>query len=697
MHIPKYSDYSLSSEPMPEELANDEKVYFHDNNMETRFDNPWGVTGIPIPIIKPELFKEKVELFMGNFVPSALGLKRPSLPVVPNPLEAFASLPAGMRAMWLGHATVLINMGGVSILTDPVFGKLGGVIKRQVRAPLTVDDIPELDIVLITHGHMDHLCKQSLEEIAKRFGEHTLFLVPKGTASVMPRECREVVEMDWWRAVEFKYLRFTLLPAQHWYSRSTTGNDTNKALWGSWMIEGAKRIFYSGDSGYFSGFSLFGKIFKYVDLAILPLGAYEPRKMVKDSHMSPDDAVQTFIDLNARHFFAMHWGTFNLGSEGLDGGVRELYSIINNLKLPKEKFHVLPHGGSIGFDGNDFDGINVVEAYDYEGMVSNKLNIPKTIFDNIPMEDVRTASNVLRPFEAEEGETIIEEGEKGYEMLYILEGNVEVARNGSVLGDCGKGEIVGEIAMFTKRPRNATVTAKEHCKFLIFGPSEFSVLREAGNPVIWNLERTIIPSMAKRLGETLNSIYQELYDDLNNNVKPRKSIIDKLMKILPGHKTSAPTSKTSSKLRDDESHITVLKATGIFEGEDAQTLERLAGFMSIKHFNQGSPVFEQGDKRDSAFFIAEGEVSILIPQKNAGGKIEENKVGGIGPGNAIGLHSLVEGGSTRTSYIAEQPTTALKLDKEIWAQLYERQDRVGSAMRIAVIYAFCNRFKHSGF
>lgn len=694
MHIPKYSNYSVSSEPMPETLTEDEKVFFHDNNSsDTKFNNPWGVSGLPVSMMKPSFFKIRVEQAMGHFMPIALGHKRPYLPVPPNPLEEFNNLPTGMRAMWFGHGTVLINMGGVNILTDPVFSTIGGVLKRQVRMPMSLDEIPDIDVVLISHGHADHLCKPSLEAIAKRFGEKTLYLVPKGAAIIMPRACREVVELDWWRTVEFNYIRFTLVPAQHWYMRNATGNDTNKVLWGSWVIEGSKRIFFTGDTGYFKGFSLFKKVFKYFDLAILPMGSYEPREVNKDCHMNPDDSVQAFLDMNARHFLPMHWGTYHLGTEAMDGGIRSLASIIKERNLSKEQFHVVPHGGSIGFDSNDFEGKNAVEAYDFEGLISKGLNIPETIFANIPMEDVRTASIVLRPFEAEEGENIIEEGEKGYEMLYILKGNVEVTRNGSVIGVCGKGDIVGEIALFTKRPRNATVKAREHCEFLIIGPGEFSVLREAGNPVVWNLERTIIPGIAKRLGETLNSIYRELYDDSNSDVKQRKSIISKFKNMLSGN-------KKNSQLQENASHSEVLKATDLFDSEDEQLLETLGRLMSQQHFKQGSSLFKQGDKRDSAFFIAEGEVSIVIPQRDSKGKIGENKVGGIGPGNAIGLHSLVEErgeGSRKTTYIAEQPTTALKLDKDTWIQLYSRQDRVGSAMRVAVIHAFCNRFKHSGF
>lgn len=181
---------------------------------------------------------------MGHFIPSVLH-KWPLLPVATHALEEFRKLLPGMRAMWIGLTTVLIEMDGVHIMTDHLFGTIGGVHRRQVRMPVSIDDLPELNVVLISHGHADHLCKNGLETIAGRFGERTLYLVPKGAAKIMSRSCREVVEVDWWRTIEHNGVRFTFLPAQHWFARNPAANDTNKCLWGSWMIEGTRRVYFA--------------------------------------------------------------------------------------------------------------------------------------------------------------------------------------------------------------------------------------------------------------------------------------------------------------------------------------------------------------------------------------------------------------------------------------------------------------------
>jgi L-ascorbate metabolism protein UlaG (beta-lactamase superfamily) len=157
-----------------------------------------------------------------------------------------------------------------------------------------------------------------------------------------------VLELDWWEQVALGPLRVTLAPAQHWHQR--TPLDTNKRLWGSFVIEGSRRLFFCSDSGYFKGFSVIGRVFDGFDLAMLPLGSFEPRWLMAPQHLNPNESVQAMDDLGARHFLAIHWGTFDLADEPIGHGVHLLDEIIAQRDLDPERFHVLDHGGSLGFD-----------------------------------------------------------------------------------------------------------------------------------------------------------------------------------------------------------------------------------------------------------------------------------------------------------------------------------------------------------
>jgi L-ascorbate metabolism protein UlaG (beta-lactamase superfamily) len=211
----------------------------------------------------------------------------------------------GARLVWLGHASWLVQLAGVSLLIDPVLGEsIVGFTKRNGRAPLAAAQLPHIDAQLVSHNHYDHLDLPSLRAVGAP--------VVAGLGKELP-----VTELGWWDAVEICAVRVTYVPSQHWSRRSLS--DANRALWGGFVIAGGGvTIYHSGDTAYFDGFAEIGRRFPRLDAALLPIGAYDPRWFMAKQHMNPEDALQAFQDLGARMMVAMHWGTFKLTDEPLD-------------------------------------------------------------------------------------------------------------------------------------------------------------------------------------------------------------------------------------------------------------------------------------------------------------------------------------------------------------------------------------------
>ncbi|MEP6390768.1 MAG: MBL fold metallo-hydrolase [Halioglobus sp.] len=223
---------------------------------------------------------------------------------------------------WIGHATLLMQMEHVTFLTDPIWSNRPSPVpvmgpSRFVAPGLAIDDLPPIDFVLISHNHYDHLDLPTLITLAKRSPD-TTFFVPLGNADLLRKKGIEnVKELDWGQAATYEGATIHCLPSQHWSKRSLT--DDHKALWSSWAVTGQQRRFYfSGDSGYFSGFEDIGNLLGPFDLAAVPIGAYEPRAMMRESHMNPEEAVVAAQDLQAKRAIAMHFGTFDLSDEPLD-------------------------------------------------------------------------------------------------------------------------------------------------------------------------------------------------------------------------------------------------------------------------------------------------------------------------------------------------------------------------------------------
>ncbi len=248
---------------------------------------------------------------------------------------------------WVGHSTCLVQCEGVNILTDPVWSdKIGPVSwAGEARASdpgIAMDKLPPIDIVLISHNHYDHLDEQTILTLAKN--PNTRFLVPLRIRDWFEdRGISNVEELDWWEGVTFKGLKIICTPAQHFSGRWIS--DGNTTLWCSWVLLGkGRRLYFGGDSGYFGGFAEIGKRFGPFDMVLLPIGAYEPRDLMKPVHMNPADAVKAFVDLRGKKMLAIHWGTFKQTDEPLEEPPQKLRNEIDNQHLPPEHFLIFMIG-----------------------------------------------------------------------------------------------------------------------------------------------------------------------------------------------------------------------------------------------------------------------------------------------------------------------------------------------------------------
>ena len=249
---------------------------------------------------------------------------------------------------WIGHATLLVQMEHVTFLTDPTWSNRPSPVpllgpSRYVEPGLEIDDLPPIDFVVISHNHYDHLDLPTLRTLAERNPE-TQFYVPLGNASLLQEQgIDKVEELDWGQTALYKGVTIHCLPSQHWSKRSLT--DDHKALWSSWAVTGSdRRFFFAGDTGYFSGFEAIGSRLGPFDLVALPIGAYAPRAMMRESHMNPEEALLAAIDLQASRAVAIHFGTFDLSDEPLAEPPLRFRNAARNSELGEESAWILNSG-----------------------------------------------------------------------------------------------------------------------------------------------------------------------------------------------------------------------------------------------------------------------------------------------------------------------------------------------------------------
>jgi N-acyl-phosphatidylethanolamine-hydrolysing phospholipase D len=222
-------------------------------------------------------------------------------------------------AIWIGHSTFLIKKNGVTILTDPIFSNRASPFrnigpKRLIPPAITLDELPSIDIVTVSHNHYDHLDIRSLKKLSKN-NPKAIFLVPAGDEKLLKRKkIKNVYDFDWWKSIEHKGFEITFTPVQHWSKRSLF--DRNKSLWGGWFFKHKDYSFYhAGDTGYSKDFIDTKIKLGSPKYAFIPIGAYDPEWFMAESHVNPEDAVQIMLDLEAEKSFGMHWATFVLTDE----------------------------------------------------------------------------------------------------------------------------------------------------------------------------------------------------------------------------------------------------------------------------------------------------------------------------------------------------------------------------------------------
>ena len=274
-------------------------------------------------------------------------------PLASNNPDFLKSNTDAATLTWIGHATVLLQLDGKNILTDPHFSRRTAPVqwagpRRVVPPGLALEDLPPIHLVLLSHDHYDALDSGTVERLLRRpGGADTLFAVPLGLEKWLRNAGVErVVERDWWESLEEDGLKITAVPVQHWSKRSLWGR--NRALWAGWVVESRDfRFFFAGDSGYTPHFKEIGGRFGPFDLAAIPIGAYEPRWFMKAHHISPEEAVQVHLDIDSRKSAAIHWGTFILTDEPLDEPPRRLAKALEDKGIPSEDFLVLRHGETV--------------------------------------------------------------------------------------------------------------------------------------------------------------------------------------------------------------------------------------------------------------------------------------------------------------------------------------------------------------
>ena len=293
----------------------------------------------------------------------------PPAPAAPTPqvradlefIRSNAVAGAAMQpsATWIGHASVLAQLGGLNLITDPMFSEraapLSFIGPRRHQPPgVALQDLPHIDAVLISHNHYDHLDEASVRALNAQADGPPLFIVPLGLKPwLAERGITQVVELDWWQSHKVGTpngeAEVVLTPVQHWSARGL--NDRLATLWGGFAVFAPDfHLFFAGDTGYSKDFADIRARFADrqrgggFDLALLPVGAYEPRWFMAQQHVNPAEAVQIHLDLAARRSLGVHWGTFELTDESLDSPPKDLALALKEKGVSAEQFFLLAVG-----------------------------------------------------------------------------------------------------------------------------------------------------------------------------------------------------------------------------------------------------------------------------------------------------------------------------------------------------------------
>jgi N-acyl-phosphatidylethanolamine-hydrolysing phospholipase D len=257
-----------------------------------------------------------------------------------------------LTVTWVGHSSLLIQLNGLNVLTDPMWSEHASPVqfagpRRWVPPGIAFEDLPPVDVILESHNHYDHLDSNTVRRLARTHRQAT-WIVPLGLASfVQQRGAQAVVELDWWQEWSNASLRVAATPAQHFSSRGI--GDRGDTLWCGFALTGTngRRVYFAGDTGYHPEFAAIGARCGPFDVALMPIGAYEPRWFMRYLHMNPEEAVAAFRALNARVLVPIHWGTFKLTDEAMDEPPIRARAAWDAAGLPPSGYRQLAHGETL--------------------------------------------------------------------------------------------------------------------------------------------------------------------------------------------------------------------------------------------------------------------------------------------------------------------------------------------------------------
>lgn len=256
----------------------------------------------------------------------------------------------GVRITPINHATVLIQMAGLNILTDPIWSERASPVSwagpRRFHPPaLPLTQLPPIDVVLVSHNHYDHCDLPTLQALQQQFSP--LFITPLGNAELIAQATgsSRIHTLDWWQTHTHGAVKLTLTPAQHWSSRFIF--DRNQALWGGFMLDsGTHKVFFAGDTAWGEHFAHIRQRLGAPDVALLPIGAYLPRDFMRAQHIDPAEAVRAYQILGARAALGIHHATFQLADEGQDQAAQDLAHALALQKIAPARFQAAQAGAS---------------------------------------------------------------------------------------------------------------------------------------------------------------------------------------------------------------------------------------------------------------------------------------------------------------------------------------------------------------
>ena len=261
-----------------------------------------------------------------------------------------------LTVTWVGHSSLLIQLNGLNILTDPMWSERASPVqfagpRRWVRPGIAFEDVPPLDVVLQSHNHYDHLDATTVRRLARAHPEAS-WIVPLGLAAFVRKRGvsdHRVRELDWWQEHTIGSLRIAATPAMHFSSRGI--GDRGDTLWCGFALssDGAngRHVYFAGDTGYHPEFGAIGERYGPFDVALMPIGAYEPRWFMRYLHMNPEEAVAAFRALNARMMVPIHWGTFKLTDEAMDEPPIRARAAWDAAGLSRSAYRQLAHGETL--------------------------------------------------------------------------------------------------------------------------------------------------------------------------------------------------------------------------------------------------------------------------------------------------------------------------------------------------------------